>query len=294
MESRMEESILNHGVAISRIEDCEDDMNICKNDVDTLRLEQALMGRDIQMLEASMGSVHEELENLGNRMDGCVAAGRRAASLVEGNTRFLATVHSGQVEVHELAEDLNRKFIRINEVIDRKMVRLDKELDRVVGLVGEKIDVKFGELSSDFMEMVGIEEIRRKDLEAKVAFLEEKLTDSLLRMADLTNLVISVQSRLSEVEDAVMEESEEGGEEVVSSSSSDLDPVENMVAIPVPAPSIIHTLVEIPEEFVPLILRSSSAVPSTPSPEYVQALEDDPAHDGTPEYWADPEVGVDH
>ena len=67
-----------------------------------------------------------------------------------------------------------------------------------------------------------------------------------------------------------------------------------MVAIPVPALSIIHTLVEIPEEFVPLILQSSSAVPSTPSPEYVQALEDDPAHDGTPEYWADPEAGVDH
>jgi hypothetical protein len=88
MESRMEESILNHGVAISRIEDCEDDMNICKNDVDTLRLEQGLMGRGIQMLEASMGSVHEELENLGSRMDSCVAAGRRTASLVEGNTHW--------------------------------------------------------------------------------------------------------------------------------------------------------------------------------------------------------------
>jgi hypothetical protein len=67
-----------------------------------------------------------------------------------------------------------------------------------------------------------------------------------------------------------------------------------MVAIPVPAPSVIHTLVAIPEEFVPPILQSSSAVPSTPSPEYVQALEDDPAHDETPEYWADPEAGVDH
>jgi hypothetical protein len=83
-------------------------------------------------------------------------------------------------------------------------------------------------------------------------------------------------------------------QEVVSSSSSDLDPVENMVAIPVPAPSVIHTLVAIPEEFVPPILQPSSAVPSTPSPEYVQALEDDPAHDGTPEYWTDPEAGVDH
>jgi hypothetical protein len=61
----MEESILNHGVAISRIEDCEDDMNVCKNDIDHAKLEQASMGRDIQMLEASMDSVHEQLETLG-------------------------------------------------------------------------------------------------------------------------------------------------------------------------------------------------------------------------------------
>jgi hypothetical protein len=67
-----------------------------------------------------------------------------------------------------------------------------------------------------------------------------------------------------------------------------------MVAILVLAPSAVHTLVEIPEEFVPLILRPSSSVLSTPSLEYVQALEDDLAHDGTPEYWADPKAGVDH
>jgi hypothetical protein len=211
MESRMEESILNQGVAISRIKDCEDNMNICKNDGDTLRLEQGSMGRDIQMLEALMGSVHEELENLGSRMDGCVAAGRRTASLVEGNARFLATVRSGQVEVCELAEDLNRKFSRINEVIDKKMVRQDKELDRVVGLVGEKIDMKMGEFSSDLMEALEIEENRRKDLETKVAFLEEKLVNSLNHTADLVCLVLSVQTCVAEVEDAMMEESEEDG-----------------------------------------------------------------------------------
>jgi hypothetical protein len=294
MELRMEESILNHSVAISWIKDCEDDMNICKHDIDMLRLEQSSMGRDVQMLEASMGSVHEELENLGSWMDGCVAAGRRTASLVKGNAHFLATVWSGQVEVRELAEDLNRKFVRINEVIDKKIVRQDEELDRVVGLVREKIDARMGEFSSNLMEALEIEENRRKDLEAKVTFLEEKLVNSLNHTADLVRLVVSVQSRVSELEDAVMEESDEGGQEVVSSSSSDLDPVENMVAIPVPAPSVIHTLVEIPEEFVPPILQPSSAVPSTPSPEYVQALEDDLAHDGTLEYWADPEAGVDH
>jgi chromosome segregation ATPase len=233
MESRMEESILNHGVAISQIEECEDDMNICKNDVDTLKLEQASMGRDVQMLEVSMGSVHEELENLGSRMDGCVVAGRRTASLVEGNARFLAMVQSGQVEVRELAEDLNWKFVQINEAIDKKMVRQDEGLDRVVGLVGEKINAKMGEFSSDLMEALEIEENRRKDLEAKVAFLEEKLVNSLNHTADLVRLVLSVQARVAEVEDAMMEESEESGQEVASSSSSDLDPVENTVAIPV-------------------------------------------------------------
>jgi hypothetical protein len=278
----------------SRLEDTEDDMKVCQNDVDVLKLERASMGRDIGMLEASMGSVHEQLESLGDRMDGCVAAGRRTASLVEGNARFLATVCSGQVEVRELAEDLNRKFIRINEVIDRKMVRQDEEMDKVAELVEKRINALRVEFSDQLTEAMEVEEARRVALEEKVAFLEEKLTDSLLRSSDLVNLVLTLQNRVGEIEDAVMEESEGSGPEVVSSSSSELDPIENMVAIPVPAPSIVHTLVAIPEEYIPPVLRPSSVVPSTPSPEYVQALEDDPVHDGTPEYWADPEAGVNH
>jgi hypothetical protein len=200
-----------------------------------------------------------------------------------------------QRETRGQFESFFGKFEKLNDIVDKKIVHLDEEMDRVVELVGQKIDAKMGEFSSDLMEALEIEESRRKDLEAKVAFLEEKLVNSLTHTANLTSLILSVQARIAEVEDAVMEESEEGdGGEVVSSSSSDLDPVENMVAIPVLAPSIIHTLVEIPEEFVPPILRLSSSIPSTPSPEYVQALEDDPAHDGTLEYWADPEASVDH
>jgi hypothetical protein len=275
---------------VSRLEDTEDNMKVCQNDVDVLKLEQASMGRDIRMLEASMGSAHEQLEDLGGRMDGCVAANRRTASIVEGNAHFLATVRSGQVEVRELAEDLNRKFARINEVIDRKMVCQDEELDRVIGLFGERMEEA---AALETARRVALEE-KVAFLEEKVAFLEEKLTDSLLHSSDLVNLVLTLQNRVGEIEDAVMEESEGSGPEVVSSSSSDLDPIENMVAIPVPAPSIVHTLVAIPEEYIPPVLQSSSAVPSTPSPEYVQVLEDDPAHGGTPEFWADPEAGVDH
>jgi hypothetical protein len=295
MESRMEESILNHSVAISRIEDCKNDMQVCKGDIDNIRLEQASVGRDVRMLEASMGSVHEQLEDLGNRVDGVHVANRQMASLHETHTRFITLeVLKVRQEGHSQYEGCLGKIERIGELIDKKIVHMDEELDKVVGLIGQKIDSKFGEFSCDFMEVMEIEENWRKDLEAKVAFLEEKLMDSFLHMSDLTNLVVYLQSRVSEVEDAIMEESEDDGGEVASSSSSDLDPVENLVAIPVPGPSVIHTLVVIPEEFVPPILRPSSAVPSTPSPEYVEAVEDDPVHDGTPEYWADPEAGVDH
>jgi hypothetical protein len=52
-------------VFASRLEDTEDDMKVCQNDVDVLKLEQASMGRDIRMLEASMGSAHEEPRELG-------------------------------------------------------------------------------------------------------------------------------------------------------------------------------------------------------------------------------------
>jgi hypothetical protein len=40
----MEESIVNHGVAISRIEDCEDDMQICKGDINSTKILLASTG----------------------------------------------------------------------------------------------------------------------------------------------------------------------------------------------------------------------------------------------------------
>ena len=64
---------MNHSVAISRIEDCEDDMNICKEDINQGKIHQCSTDRDIRMLEASMGGVHEQLEDLGDRVSGCHA-----------------------------------------------------------------------------------------------------------------------------------------------------------------------------------------------------------------------------
>jgi hypothetical protein len=296
MELRVEELFLNHNVAISRIEDCKDNMNICKGDIDAVKIEQVSMGQDIHILEGAMGGTQEDLERLSGRVDAFVASSHRVSSLCETSSRSMGMeIQRVQRESWGQIEDLFRKFEKVNDVIDKKIVKQDEEMDQVVELVGQKIDAKMGEFSSDLMEALEIEENWRKDLEGKVAFLKEKLVNLLTHMADLVALVLSVQAYVVELEDAVMEESEEGDSgEVVSSSSSDMDPVENMVAIPVPAPSTFHTLVEIPEEFVPPILWPPSSVPLTPSPEYVQALEDDPAHDGTPEYWADPEAGVDH
>jgi hypothetical protein len=102
--------------------------------------------------------------------------------------------------------------------------------------------------------------------------------------------MVVMQGRVGELEDVVMGEAEDEDAErdtVVSTSSSEFDLVENMVAIPIPPP-VFHTLilVEVPEAFVPPSLRV------TPSPPYIADRLEDPVHDGTPEYWADPEAGL--
>ena len=79
----MEESIGNHRVAILRIEDLEDDMKICKEDIDQRKIHGASIDRDIHMLEASMGNAFEQLERVENRVDGCYAETRRVGSLNE-------------------------------------------------------------------------------------------------------------------------------------------------------------------------------------------------------------------
>jgi hypothetical protein len=78
----------------------------------------------------------------------------------------------------------------------------------------------------------------------------------------------------------------DGEGDTAVSTSSEFDPVEDMVVIPIPPP-VIHTLipVEVPEAFIPPSLRT------TPSPPYVASCEEDPVHDGVPEYWVDPGAG---
>jgi hypothetical protein len=163
-----------------------------------------------------------------------------------------------------------------------------QKVEKVVDLVGQKINSKFGEFAADFMESMEIEENWRKELEAKVASLEERLEHTLAHVANLAALTLSVQSQVGDLEDMVMDELDDAeGDTAVSSSSSDFDLVENVVAIPIPTPSIIHGAlipIKVPEEFIPPSLHS------TPSPPYIQAWEDDLSHDGVLEYWVDPGV----
>ena len=181
----MEESIGNHSVAISRIEDLEDDMKICKEDIDQRKIHGASVDRDVRMLEASMGNAFEQLERVENRVDGCYAETRRVGSLNESSCRALGSkIQAVHQESRKEIEGLFSKFERVNQIFDKKMVCMEEELERTVLLVEGKINAKIGEITADWMEALEIEEARRKDLEEKVASLEEKITNCLLHQAD--------------------------------------------------------------------------------------------------------------
>jgi hypothetical protein len=185
-------------------------------------------------------------------------------------TLTVTEVQKNHMEVNHQIESWSRRFKCNNKIINKKFVQLDEELERVVDLIGQKIDAKMGEISGDFLEAMEIEKTCHKALEAKVMSLEEKIEVFQGLVALQNGSTISLQVWIKELEDMVMEGSDEDaeGDTAVSTSSSDLDPVENMVAIPIPTPSIVHGAlipIKVLEEFIPPSLCS------TPSPPYVQA-----------------------
>jgi hypothetical protein len=184
----------------------------------------------------------------------------------------------------------SRRFEHNIEVINKKFVQLDTELEKVVDLAGAKIRTEVGAIATDFAEAVEIEEARWSSSEAKIVGLEERLERACGEIARLSGVIVIMQGRVGELEDAVMEKAEDKdaeGDTAVSTSLSEFDPVENMVAIPIPPP-VLHTLipVEVSEAFIPPSLQA------TPSPPYIADHSENPVHDGTPEYWADPEAGL--
>jgi hypothetical protein len=56
-------------------------------------------------------------------------------------------------------ESWSGHFERNNTIINKKFVHLDEELEKVVDFVGQKIDGKFREFASNFMELMEIKEI---------------------------------------------------------------------------------------------------------------------------------------
>jgi chromosome segregation ATPase len=293
MDVRMQEVSQNHEVLVSRVEDLEDNMEVVKTDVDTLRIEMSSYHQDINVIEVSVKDIkmsvnntHLHLEKFEDHVNGFVETARRISVVSETNSRSLGMeIQWVQRETHGQIEGFYKKFERVNKIIDKKMVCLDEELDRVMALVGEKINAGMEELKAEFLEVLEVEGRRYGVLARDV-----ELVKSRLETAQETNILLvsrlgAFQARVMELEDALMEGSEDAKGEP-SESSSDLEPVENMVAIPIPAPSVVRTLVpvEVASKFIP---------PShhlTPSPPYVAEWLEDPEHSGVPEFWVDPGV----
>jgi hypothetical protein len=158
---------------------------------------------------------------------------------------------------------------------------LEEELDRVMALVGKKIQSGMEDLNTRFAEALELEGWRygalARDMELVKSWLETAQENNILLVTHLS----AFQVRITKVEDVLMNDLDAEGEPL--DLSSDLDPVKNIIAIPVPGPSMVHTLVpvEVPSEFIPPPLRV------TPSPPYVADRVEDPEHSSVPESWVD-------
>jgi chromosome segregation ATPase len=273
---------------VHQLEDLEDDMQICKNDVDVTRIQLSSVERDVRLLEGSMGNAHQGVEDLGDRVDGFVSSLRTYNNqYTTSHWALFQEMHQHQREARADHESLLDRISRTGDIIDKKFVQLDTELEKVMGLIGDKIEKEVGKIATEFAEAMEVEEEWRATSESRVVGLEAKLKEALEAISSLTTLVVSLQGRVGELEDAVMEEASDvdGEGTAVSTSSSEFDLVENMVAILIPPPIITLIPVEVPEAFIPPSLHT------TPSPPYVESREEDPENDGVPEYWADPAVG---
>jgi chromosome segregation ATPase len=273
---------------VERLEDVEDEVQVSKNDIDVMKIRLAAVEGETHLLDESMDNAHRGLEDLGDRVDGFVSSLRTYNNQSTASHRALfQEMHQHKREARADHEGVLSQLARRDDIIDKKFVQVDTELEKVMGLVGDKIEKEVGKITTEFAEVMDVEEEWRATSEAKVASLETRLGEALDAISSLMTLVVALQGRVGELEDAVMEEASdvEGDRTAVSTSSSEFDPVENMVAIPIPPPVITLIPIEVPEAFIPPSLHSS------PSPPYVASREEDPESHGVAEYWADPEVG---
>jgi hypothetical protein len=89
MDVAMSELSIQQNVVFSRLDDIKDDMNVRKNDIDVVKSQLALSGCDISMLEALMGSAHNQLEDLGDRVDGFVESIQKVSFISNTNNQSL-------------------------------------------------------------------------------------------------------------------------------------------------------------------------------------------------------------
>jgi hypothetical protein len=157
-------------------------------------------------------------------------------------------------------------------------------LDKVTALVGEKINASVEELKAEFLEAFEVEGRKYGVLARDMELVKSRLKTTQENNILLASRLGTLQARLVDLEDAVMSKSNDAEGESVDSSDS--EPVENMVAIPIPGLSVIRTLVpmEVPSKFIPLSLRL------TPFPPYVAERSEDPEHHNVPEFWVDLEA----
>ena len=261
------------------MEEVEDEILVLKMDVDVMGIRMsstekdvAKAQEDVRMLESSVDNSHLRLEEVEDWVDGCVSSAQSQTRLCMTNTWLMGLeIQRVQGEWRKGHEDL-LKLLTTGDVIDWKFVCLDEELERVVELVGQKVEA----ITLGHEEAMVAEEAKRVALEVRVEELDQRLRDTVILLQSFSN-------HLTEVEDVIMESNAEG-EVAASSSSSDIGLVENMMAIPIPGPLVIHTLTPVPDAYIP------PSVHSSPSPLYLQAQEEDPVHSGVPEFWAGPDV----
>jgi hypothetical protein len=258
--------------------DCDD-----KGDINDIKIQMDFLHHDIGDNNNSINNLNIWRDCVDDCLDGLTQS-------IQSNTKFASSVSRASLmeaqciekELRLMIEGWFGKLERCNTIINKKFVNLEEELDKVVALVGEKIQSGMEDLSSRLSEALELEGRWYGVLARDVEMLKSRLETSQATNVLLSSLVSSLQGRITELEEAVIEESDNDAKgDVVSSSLLDLEPVENMVAIPIPAPSVVHTLV--PMEFIPPSLCSSP-------PPYVEAVGEDPLHGGVLEYWVNPDV----
>lgn len=220
-----------------------------KSDVDVVKIEMLSIHKDLQDMEMSMDNIYLWMGRLEDWLYVLPEISHWIKTYSSQSQSAFLEVNNIQTQLLNMNSSLLVKFERNNTIIDKKFIYLDEELEKVVGLVGEKFEVKLGEFSDQFLGTMEIEDGRQVALEERVSSLEGIA-------ALLSTLLTSVQTYVQELEDAVMEELDATGDvdpDSFSSSSTDVELVENLVVIPAPAPSVIHTLVLVntPEDSFP-------------------------------------------